>query len=75
MRYRNEDWKFHAYDCLDESCPGTSTCDHDCCRIMAPERAFDLIVSENHIPEGHRQARIRELLKLVHQHGLESRLP
>jgi len=73
MKFRDQEFRFHAYVCLDEKCAGTSKCDHDCCRIMAPERAFDLIVSENHISKGHRQERILQLLKLVHQHGREGR--
>lgn len=72
MKYRDQDYRFHGYDCLDDNCLGTEKCDGDCCRIMTPERAFILIVGENDIPAGHRQERVRQLLKLVHQHGKES---
>jgi len=73
MRFKDQDFRFHAYVCVDEQCPGTAKCNHDCCRIMAPERAFELIVLENSIPEGHRQKRIKDLLQLVHQHGKEEK--
>lgn len=71
MVYKTIEWRFHGYDCVDERCPGTSKCDDDCCRIMTPEVAFKIILSENEIPEGYPQTRIRELLMLVHQHGRE----
>lgn len=71
MVYKSLEWQFHGYECVDKRCGGFSKCDNDCCRIMSPETAFNLIVAENKIPTGHRQERIRQLLSIVHQHGRE----